>query len=395
MGAAERWWWAARAARVLVIAGAVVTCAALALQGAPVEAAPEAGEASPTRGGKLPRGQKAKLGAKAKGPMSPHAKAKAKRGARGLPGRAPLAGGDDAGPVSGAKLQALVRGQRVRTALPIVWENTQKNPDDADLHAAVAVLAERYGDWPMVLAEAKLATGNTVLVRDLILVHADGLRMAGEGAAAAALRSELVWEEGITSDFARVHALNARDLREAGDLWGADRELQRAVSYLPDGPMVLHESVEQALVIGDLEEAEFLLWRIERETGAPSSELEAATLRYGLLTGDSFALAGNQRMRLRKTVTNTEFAALRVLSEIRLGDVDPAVPIARRINYQMWGEVFHPEIRVALAALAVAENEPAELAEAIGGLERIFPRNPWLVAWKQVEPSLRPPTAAP
>jgi len=394
VAAADRWRWAARAC---ALGCAVLTVGSIVLRAIPVEAAPAAAgaegaargaKAKAKAGAKAKRGGKAKLGAKAKGPLSPRAKA---GGGRALPGGPPAATGADPGPLTGARLQALVRGQRVRTALPLVWEQLQTNPDDADLHAAMAVLAERYGDWPVVLAEAELAVGNTVLVRDLTLAHADGLRMAGQGEAAVALRRALLWEEGAAADYARVHALNARDLREAGDLWGAAEELARATSYMPDGPMVLRESVEQALVIGDLDEAEHLLWRIERMGETPSTELEAATLRYGLETGDAFALAGNQRLRLRKTVTNTEFAALRVFAEIRLGDVDPAVPIARRINYQMWGEAFHPEIRVALAALAVAEDEPEELAEMIGGLERIFPESPWLRAWRRIAPSLRPP----
>lgn len=350
----------------------------------PGSAAKAAGKAGKTgqqgKAGKLMMRGKAGTGTKAGG-RGGKAKAPRAGSGEGARFRPPAAANSEEG-----ALAAMVRRGSLRAAMPKVRERLQEDPDNVDMHAALAILCVTAGEYSCALSSSRFARGSELFPRDFVLAEAEALRADGQGRAAAVRRKELLWAVDNLSEEARQLALAARDQREVGDLEGAARDLERATAADPDSAAVHLERVLSALQQGELDEADWELW-LRRRSGAPwSAEDMEAELRFGIAADDRWRLQSAPKPRARDLLGSVTLSATRARALIHTDDLNTAMAALSRSTHRMWGEVLHPELALAAAAVYAAADAPDEAEEHLRRVALLAPRHPDWRTWGQQPP---------
>jgi tetratricopeptide (TPR) repeat protein len=301
--------------------------------------------------------------------------------ADGLKLRPPAAATDD-----DAAIAALVRRGSLRAAMPQVRERLEQDPDNVDMHAALAILCAGAGELSCALTSSRFAVGSELFPREFALAEAAALRADGQGAAAAARRKELLWVVDNAPEEARQLALAARDQREVGALDAAARDLDLAEATDPGSALVHLERVLSALQQGDLDEADWELW-LRRRSGAPwTGEDIEAELRFGLAADDLIRLQSARTPRARDLFGGVSLSATRARALIRTDGLTTALTLVGRSNHRMWGEVLHTELSLATAAVYAAAGATDEADDILRRTALLAPRHPDWRTWGQRPP---------
>jgi hypothetical protein len=343
----------------------------------------QAGKAGKTgKAGKLGKlGKVSKTGKVGKAGKAGKAGARRVGKADGLKLRPPAAATDDE-----AALAALVRRGSLRAAMPKVRERLDQDPDNVDMHAALAILCAGAGELSCALTSSRFAVGSALFPREFVLAEAAALRADGQGAAAAALRKELLWTVDNDPEEARQLALAARDQREVGALDGAARDLDLAEAADPGSAQVHLERVLSALQQGDLDEADWELW-LRRRSGAPwTGEDIEAELRFGLAADDLIRLGSARTPRARDLLAGVSLSATRARALIRTDELTTAMTLVGRSHHRMWGEVLHTELSLATAAVYAAAGATDEADDILRRTALLAPRHPDWRTWGQRPP---------
>ncbi len=370
---------------LLIICGLLLS---LRLGGsAPAAAGPEAAQAGPNKAKADARRAKAKARAKALGKAKSKAKAKAKAngkaGAGVTTGPAAVASKTDR---RIAQIEGMLRSRRYREALPIVRTALQETPDDADLHAALLLICDNFGESSCASSAGRLSLGSTLIPVEALRARANALRSEGEGRLSAELRSTMIWELAGDLQLARVYSLMARDLTEVGALEAAWEAMRMAESIAPDSSEVQFAEVENALLIGDLDEAEFRLWRGRLDGTFEAPELTEAELALGLAAEDLLLTGPNGSSTEWRSRARVGLTAVRARARLLHGEPELAEDGVGRLSFKLWGETYHPELVLAQAAVQRAQGDEAGAAETLERLAQLAPRHPDWRRWGQTPP---------
>jgi hypothetical protein len=351
--------------------------------GAPAAAGPEAAQTGASKAKADARRAKAKGRAKAQGKAKAKAKAKAKGGSGVTTGPAAVASKGDR---RIAQIEGMLRSRRYREALPIVRKALQEAPDDADLHAALLLICDNFGESSCASSAARLSIGSTLIPVETLRARANALRSDGEGRLSAELRSTMIWELAGDLQLARVYALMARDLTEVGALEPAWEAMRMAETIAPDSSDVQFAEVENALLIGDLDEAEFRMWRGRLDGSFEGAELTEAELALGLAAQDLLLTAPDPTKPAWRHRARAGLTALRARARLLHGEPELAEDGVERLSFKLWGETYHPELVLAEAAVQRAQGDEAGAAETLDRLAHLAPRHPDWRRWGQAPP---------
>ena len=280
----------------------------------------------------------------------------------------------------------MLRSRRYREALPIVRKALQEAPDDADLHAALLLICDNFGESSCASSAARLSIGSTLIPVETLRARANALRSEGEGRLSAELRSTMIWELAGDLQLARVYALMARDLTEVGALEPAWEAMRMAETIAPDSSEVLFAEVENALLIGDLDEAEFRLWRGRLDGTFEGPELTEAELALGLAAQDLLLTGPNGSSTEWRSRARVGLTAVRARARLLHGEPELAEDGVGRLSFKLWGETYHPELVLAEAAVQRAQGDEAGAAETLDRLAHLAPRHPDWRRWGQAPP---------
>ena len=287
---------------------------------------------------------------------------------RGKTARQAPAGTDD--------LSALILSDRNRMALKHVNNGLAKDPDDSDYHAAMAVLCSRFGDHGCVQSEVRFARGSSILEGQVLRAEADALRVAGEGRAAAELRAELLMENLLPVEEARIADAIAQDYLSVGDLEKAHDWLCFGESAYPDSQRIQATWIELETATHQWEEAEswvlFGLAGVER----PSADWLRASSFYYLELGEPAVAVDRDRARIGATLSDPELAAVRSRVYAATEQTALAVRTATRTSFHFYGETWHPGLVVAQAEAHWMAGEREEATNLVASLRASFPNNP-------------------
>lgn len=336
------------------------------------------------------RRAKAKARAKARGKTGAKARGKAGLGGEG--------GGRQGGPADrlaelGAlggpkivRIEAMLRNRRMREALPVVREALGEDPDNVELHAAMMLICDHFGEYSCALSASTFAVGARLTPVDSLRAAADALRADGQGRAAAALRASAVWDLAGDQQLARIYALISRDLTEVGALDEAEAAMRMAESFAPDSADLQFYGVMNALSVGDLDEAEFRLWRGGLDGSFDGPAQAEAELAVAVASHDLLATNLKGGRPVRQHWSRVGLSALRSRARLLHDDADLAAETVERASYKIWGEIYHPELLLCEAAVRRAQGEPAAAAAALERLAHTAPRHPDWARWGEAAP---------
>jgi tetratricopeptide (TPR) repeat protein len=232
-------------------------------------------------------------------------------------------------PSASNPIQEAYRSGRYLPAATNARAALETAPDDADLHAMLAVCLSRMGFYADALAEFPFGLGSPIHEEDGVGAEAEALRATGHPMDAMSLRLTRL----VTTDSSSVKLAillgTVDDARAAGDGGLAEDQAWQALSLDPDSSFAWAYLADVALDRGDFPEAGFALWRAF-DTPQPSVRAWLVQGRLGLLTGDlplAFASASAAR-ELRPRAVSVALLQAEVLR--RLGRLDQADEILHR-----------------------------------------------------------------
>jgi len=235
-----------------------------------------------------------------------------------------------------------VRSGRSGKAASWVEAELKKRPDDLNLLAVLAIIHTANNEHDQAAALYDRVDGSAFYTQTASRFHADTLHELGEGARAAAIRTQRLHRTDYNhpqvqyENIARVH-----DLREAG-LWLDALDIcNEAIAFAPHQAALYAARAEIHIDVGDLDAAAFdLLLAEERgsartgtaqttiaksrwllETGQPNSAVDILTpLRQSNFRHERFAAALGEAM----LASHQSDAAAVVLRQVRFRRRDSA-----------------------------------------------------------------------
>ncbi len=190
-------------------------------------------------------------------------------------------------------------GHQWRNALPGLREELTNNPDDAELHAYLAVASAKIGRYADALPAFENAEGSPYYESSGLDEHATTLRATGNFDQAIALRREALAASPTEVRRVSISFDLADDYRAAGDLYNAQQVAEYVLAATPGLEEAYALLADIAIDAGDLEEAELQLWFADLY-GRRSARTRATRGRLQLAYGDDeAALAEVREGRMR------------------------------------------------------------------------------------------------
>jgi uncharacterized protein HemY len=257
-----------------------------------------------------------------------------------------------------------------RLARQMAEKQLQQNPDSIQAHTMMGITQSRLGLYSDALASFEMSIGDDSNIHRLEF-HADSLRALGRGDEAAGMRALLLHDSRTPlSAQVRIRSAMIDDYRSIGAYDLAFRTANELLSRHPNAMLSYFMYAELWMDLGDLEEAEFYLWRATWKN-IPLRGLQSEA-RWLLLKGFNEAALIQFRRLFQSVNSNTGLAyyaeALR-----RVEGPDAARKLLERSKFAQ-----NEAPAVMLVRLAVYDELglTAERTELVDRMKSIFVEHP-------------------